>query len=151
MINVKNGPLYQWDINRVVEIENAENSISEVHCCREDDTVSYVLLFEKKGNRSQTPNLSGEFSSGSKNREHSTVKVMFCPWATRGQPQLLGPPGRWIYFLNWKRPCWPRLLVQGSVFEDILPLFVWCLLLSAQAGSISTGMAFSKLCQSLAR
>lgn len=49
MINVKNGSLYQWDINRVIEIDDSENTVSEVHCCREEDTESLVLPFERKG------------------------------------------------------------------------------------------------------
>lgn len=64
-------------------------------------------IFEKKGNRSQTQNPSGEFSLGSKNREQSTVKVMFCPWATRGHPSFLAPQAGEPTFSTGRGPVGP--------------------------------------------
>lgn len=47
MIKIKNGPLYQWDVNRSLEIDDKENKISEVHCCCEDDANALLLPFSR--------------------------------------------------------------------------------------------------------
>ena len=59
MINVKGGPLYQWDINRTVEIHDPENLISEVQFCCEDDKEAIIVPFLRNGDsiEAQIPNV----------------------------------------------------------------------------------------------
>ncbi len=47
MIKVKNGSLYQWDLNRTVEIDDEESKISEVHFCCEGDAEAMIVPFSR--------------------------------------------------------------------------------------------------------
>ncbi len=59
MINVKNGPLYQWDLNRLIEIYDPENKIKEIHCCNEGSEEAFITPFTRSGDTIEAviPNL----------------------------------------------------------------------------------------------
>lgn len=47
MIRIKNGCLFQWDINRQIEIDDADKKITEVHFARDGDTEALVVPFTR--------------------------------------------------------------------------------------------------------
>lgn len=51
MIRIKNGSLFQWDINRIIEADDSENKICAIHCCQEGDEDALLLPFSRNGNK----------------------------------------------------------------------------------------------------
>lgn len=51
MINVKNGLLYQWDINRKIEVDDELNQVTEIHFCCEGDEEALIVPFSRKGEK----------------------------------------------------------------------------------------------------
>ena len=59
MIKVINGSLYQWDLNRSVEVDDPENKISAIHFCHKGDEDALVVPFSKDEGkvRANIPNI----------------------------------------------------------------------------------------------
>lgn len=51
MIKLKNGPLYQWDLNRYVEIDDKDKKVSEVQVCLEGDENTFLVPFTRNGDK----------------------------------------------------------------------------------------------------
>lgn len=51
MINVKNGLLYQWDINRKIEVDDELNQVTEIHFCCEGDEEAFIVPFTRQGEK----------------------------------------------------------------------------------------------------
>lgn len=51
MIRIKNGSLFQWDINRIIETDDSENKICAIHCCQEGGEDALLLSFSRNGNK----------------------------------------------------------------------------------------------------
>ncbi len=59
MINIKDGCLFQWDSNRLVELDDSEGKITEVHFAAVNDTEAMVVPFKRVGKKIQVtvPNI----------------------------------------------------------------------------------------------
>lgn len=51
MIKIKNGTLYQWDINRIVEIEDPQQLITEIHITNSNEAQALSVPFERSGKK----------------------------------------------------------------------------------------------------
>ena len=51
MIRLKNGTLYQWDIGRVVEIDDSARTVTQVQFAKIDETEALLVPFERKGTK----------------------------------------------------------------------------------------------------
>lgn len=59
MISIKDGCLFQWDANRLVELDDENARITQVHFADVDDTEAMIVPFERIGNKIQVtvPNI----------------------------------------------------------------------------------------------
>ena len=51
MIKIKNGTLYQWDLNRIVEIEDPQQLVTEIHIAESASTEAFSVPFERSGKK----------------------------------------------------------------------------------------------------
>ena len=59
MIKIKNGTLYQWDLNRIVEIEDPQHLVTDVQIAKEGGEEALSVPIKKTGSKitCQIPNI----------------------------------------------------------------------------------------------